>query len=297
MRKDWQSVAEHGTAFGIWFVLTVVRCLGRRAARLLLYPIAAYYLVRAGHARNAIADYRRRLGLSRSSRALFRHLLGFTHVTLDRVFFVQGRADLFHVTRFGHDHLASLHAQKTGAILLSAHLGSFEVARMESAASGIIVNVVVDFSNAARMNNALARMKKLATLRLIPVGGLESVLRIKECIEQGELVAIMGDRVLADQRSVTVPFLGRPARFPTGPYLIAAVLRCPVYLTFGLYLGGNHYTLHCEPFAHPVVLPRAEREPALTRYATQYADRLATFCQDAPDNWFNFFDFWEHHAT
>ncbi len=77
-----------------------------------------------------------------------------------------------------------------------------------------------------------------------------------------------------------------------GPYLLASVLHCPIYLTFGLYRGGNRYDMVCEPFAERVDLPRGAREEALAAYVQRYADRLAEHVQEAPDNWFNFFDFW-----
>ena len=84
------------------------------------------------------------------------------------------------------------------------------------------------------------------------------------------------------------------ARFgsPRGPYILASTLRCPVYFTAGLYRGGNHYELFCIPFADKVVLPRKRRQEAIQEYAQKYADTLADFVRDAPDNWFNFFDFW-----
>ena len=91
---------------------------------------------------------------------------------------------------------------------------------------------------------------------------------------------------------MTVDFLGSKAQLPAGPYLLAASLRCPVYLTYGVYRAPNRYELHCEPFAAAVVLPRGRRSDAIQQYAQRYADRLAAWCHEAPDNWFNFYDFW-----
>jgi predicted LPLAT superfamily acyltransferase len=79
---------------------------------------------------------------------------------------------------------------------------------------------------------------------------------------------------------------------PVGPYLLAAILRCPIYLTFGLFHEPNRYDLYCEPFAERVELPRAAREEAARGYVQRYADRLEHFCRLAPDNWFNFYDYW-----
>jgi predicted LPLAT superfamily acyltransferase len=76
------------------------------------------------------------------------------------------------------------------------------------------------------------------------------------------------------------------------PYALAAVLRCPIYLTFGLYLGRGRYGLHCEPFAERVELPRAERAVRVQALAQRYADRLAVYVRRATYCWVNFFSLW-----
>jgi predicted LPLAT superfamily acyltransferase len=115
---------------------------------------------------------------------------------------------------------------------------------------------------------------------------------VERLISGGELVGTMGDRVGEDGKAAQVPFLGAPAPFPTGPYLLAAALNCPMYLAFGIYQEPNRYTLYCEPFAERVVLPRSSRAEALAGYAARYAGRLEHYCRLAPYNWFNFFEFW-----
>jgi predicted LPLAT superfamily acyltransferase len=123
------------------------------------------------------------------------------------------------------------------------------------------------------------------------------VFRIKACVDRGELVAILADRVGLGGGVATVDFLGARAPMPTGPYALAAALGCPVYFTAGLYRAPDRYDLHCEPFAERVVLPRATRKAALAGYAQEFADRLARHTRMAPDNWFNFYDFWRAAAN
>ena len=93
--------------------------------------------------------------------------------------------------------------------------------------------------------------------------------------------------VLGDEESVTVPFLGTPARFPTGPFRLAVLLRRPIVLMFGLYRGGNHYDIHFE------ALEPASGENALEQSLRRYVERLEHFCRLAPYNWFNFYDYWK----
>ncbi|MBY0398974.1 lipid A biosynthesis acyltransferase, partial [Myxococcota bacterium] len=72
-----------------------------------------------------------------------------------------------------------------------------------------------------------------------------------------------------------------------------AILKCPIYLVFGLYHAPNRYALSCEPFAERLVLPRGSREEVLTEEVARYARCLEALAREAPENWFNFFDFWE----
>ena len=104
-------------------------------------------------------------------------------------------------------------------------------------------------------------------------------------------MAILGDRV-GHGAKTRVRFLGESIELPTGPYVLAALLDCPIYLTFGLYQPPNGYDLYCELFAEKVVLQRKQREEQLAAYAQRYAERLEHYCRLAPRNWFNFYDYW-----
>ena len=88
------------------------------------------------------------------------------------------------------------------------------------------------------------------------------------------------------------PFFGEEAAFPTGPFLLASLLKCPVYLVFGLYHPPKRYDLYCELFAESLDLPRKTRAESLQREVQRYAQRLEDYCRKAPHNWFNYFDFW-----
>jgi predicted LPLAT superfamily acyltransferase len=225
-------------------------------------------------------------------------MLRFVRCTLDAFFLVSGKTAPFKATRTGHDYLEALRKEKRGAILLGAHLGSFYAMRIESANERLPLHALMYTANARMLNDALSKLDPESAARILPLdpgGELQSLLRVRELIEEGALIAILGDRVPKDpspDRVVRVPFLGREASFPAGPFLLASMLRCPVYLTFGLSRDPDTYDLYCEPFADPVVLPRGNRQEALRSYVQAYAERLEHFARKHPDNWFNFYDFW-----
>jgi len=293
----WVQIAERGSALGIWTMVLLARFFGRRVARFFVAFVVAYFVVVAYKARRASAAYLRRMGQPHGWGGVYRHCLRFAHCTLDRLFWVAGRGDLFEVTKEGPEHLVKLAAERRGAILLGAHLGSFEAMLGSSQRVGHPLNIVGYFRNAPLINGVLQRINPAATARLISVApGVDFVLSLKERLDAGEMVAILADRVGLQERSVEVDFLGGKAHLPSGPFLLAAILRCPVYLTFGLYREPNHYHLICEPFADSVELPRKARDQAVKEYVQRYADRLAHHTRSTPDNWFNFYDYWRERT-
>jgi predicted LPLAT superfamily acyltransferase len=102
----------------------------------------------------------------------------------------------------------------------------------------------------------------------------------------------MVDRTRPGDRTVTVNFLGGTAEFPAGPWLLAAALKVPVMLVFGIWRGGDRYEAHVQLLSEKIDLPRQNRDAEVTRLVQQYADRLALQVRGAPYNWLNFFDFW-----
>ncbi|HET6438007.1 MAG TPA: hypothetical protein VFG59_08095 [Anaeromyxobacter sp.] len=291
----WQDVSEKGTVLGIATVVAVARLLGRRAAGWVIWFVAAWYALFHPAVRRASREYLGRLGAGAGLRQVIHHLYTFAQVSTDRFFLVRGEARRFRIERHGEEHLWKLQQERRGALILLAHLGSFEVLRALSRERKLPINVLGYFRNAPRLNSVLRRLDPGVDARLIEVrpGDPRFVFEVAERIEAGEMVGTMADRVGFDGKSVRVPFLGREASLPSGPYLLAAILRCPVYVGFGCYRAPDRYDLYCEPFEERVVLPRGPaREEALRRLASRYADRVEDFCRRYPDNWFNFYDYW-----
>lgn len=295
---EWRNIPEAGTVFGIRMLVLLARTFGRRIAGWLLYVVALYYAIVRGIARRASRDYLRRVGQRATFADVVRHLHTFAQVSLDRLFFLTERWESFRFEQRNHDRLVEAGMTGRGALLLGAHLGSFEVMRCRAKEFGVPVNVVVDFSNAERLNRVLRSLAPDAETRMISLveDPLAAMLAIRAAIERGELVAILGDRQPAakpgNARVVMSPFLGAEAAFPAGPWLLAHTLRCPVYFVAGVYTRPNHYALHFDLLADEVRLDRRDRAAALAGYVRAYAAMLETHVRSAPLNWFNFFDFW-----
>jgi predicted LPLAT superfamily acyltransferase len=295
-RKDaeWLARPERGTELGIKLLILTMRVLGRGGVRVVLAVVAFYYALFARAANRASREYLARLFPKVTFWMVVQHIRTFGEAAFDRMLFAAGRTDAFDIERTGKENLAELARKKQGAILLGAHLGSFEAMRAMAKHEDIKINVLVHFKNARKISAMLKAIAPDFQARIIEIdpAAPHFVLTVQERIEAGELVAVLGDRIGLGERTAVANFLGSPARFPVGPYTLAAVLKCPIYLTFGLYHRPRLYSLYCEPFAEAVDLPRKSRDAALQELVQRYAERLEFFVRRAPYCWFNFFDFW-----
>jgi len=291
-QSAWLRAGELGTVLGIRIVLAAATLFGRAPMRGLLAIIVLYYALAKREPREASRAYLTRMGQPAGFWDVYQHLLRFAQCAADRIFLIAGKTSLFEIHTHGSEHLRALSRDKRGAILLSAHLGSFEALHAQSNRDDLMVNVVGYFRNAARINRVLEQLGSSVHARLLePTPGIEFALKLRDCLERGEMVGVLADRNI-DGKTIEVDFLGSPASFPTGPFALAAALHCPVLLTFALHTPPNRYDLYCEPLAPHVALSRKDREAALRGYVQRYAERLEHYCRLRPDNWFNFYDFW-----
>lgn len=300
MKQEWINRPEGGSALGYRLISSFAMLCGRTAARLVLYPITAFYLVRRGPERRAARKYLQQvLGREPSLWDVAKQIHCFAAVTLDRVFLLSERFKRFDIRVFGLDVMREQWAKKQGVLVFGSHLGSFDSLRvLAEFRRDVQVRVVLDVEQNPTITAILNTLNPELARSIINArqDGAVTALAIKEALDQTALVTLLVDRARPGNQVVAADFLGRPAPFPTGPWQLAAALKVPVVLCFGLYRGGNRYDLHFELFADTVRMERSDRQASLNAIIQRFADRLAHYARSAPYNWFNFYDFWQIHA-
>lgn len=300
MSRDihWAHIAEGGAVLGMRAMYVIHRGLGRWPFRIVMLPVMIYYFLGRGIARRASLEYLSQLGIMGLQRywMSFRHFLAFGECILDKALAWSGRLPLDHLKIDGLDGLKQRLATGQGAVLLVSHLGNMEISRaLAKLEPDIKLTVLVHTKHAQRFNRFLGALNQESQADLIQVTEVSAAtaIMLAERLARGELVVIAADRVPVsdDPRVVFAPFLGREAPFPVGPFVLASLLKCPVFLLFSLKLADG-YHLSFEHFADSLNLPRSAREAALREAAARFAQRLEHYCRAAPLQWFNFFPFW-----
>lgn len=292
----WMQHEERGSLFWLRFMQKLSLLVGRPATRPIVYCIALYFLCAVAPARAALRAYLPRvLGRPAGWCDLYRHILSFASTIHDRTFLVADRFDAFSIRNHGVETIHELHLRNGGFLLFGAHLGSFEVMRSQARQRPDLKVCMAMFpDNAQRINAALAALNPAAMADLIPLGRLDSMLKVHNRLQEGAMIGILADRASGEDAGfASIDFLGSPARFPTGPFRMAAMLRQPVYFMAGLYQGGDRYELVFEPIADFSEIGPKDRDAAIREAMTRYASVLERHCRAAPYNWFNFYDFWE----
>ncbi|MBR8073297.1 acyl-CoA synthetase [Burkholderia cenocepacia] len=297
-RTAWAERQERSNASLLRVMTWISLRFGRQRARIVLHLIATYFVLFSPIACAASRDYLRRvLGRPARWRDVYRHVFTFAATIHDRIYLMNGRFDLFDIRLHGESLVDDALAGGRGAFLMGAHLGSFEVVRAIGRTHPDLRVVVTMYEkNARKINATLAAVNPAAQPEVIPLGQVDSMLKVRERLDANCMVGMLADRTLLDDAAASlrrVPLLGAPAAFPLGPLYMAAMLKRPVIFMTGLYRDGNRYDVHFETLADFSDVRRDARAAAVDAALARYVALLDKYCRAAPYNWFNYFDFWQ----
>jgi len=297
MSRAWFSQKERSCAFWLIIIRWIAIRLGRPVARIILYPISIYFLCFSIMARTASKQFLTRVtGKPAGIRQQFRHFHSFSATILDRVFLFTGQEKLLDIRIHDENVLLQQIESGKGCILLGSHLGSFEVLRVLADKHKKIALKVLMYEN---HNEKIVRFINVLNpdiaKSVISIGNVDSLLKVKESLDNGDVVGILADRIAENDKQIECDFLDGKAAFPTGPMTLAVMLDVPVVLFYGLYQGGRRYDIHFELLTDSPGTERANRNKQINLLTQTYVSRLEHYVRKAPYNWFNFYDYWRTH--
>jgi len=194
----------------------------------------------------------------------------------------------------GLEHIKNALAKGRGAIILTAHLGHWELGGILLDHLGFKVNVVQQQYDSAEQNQLLDKSKDMRGIKVIPSGDPATfAIRVHNALKNNELVAIQGDRDI-NKNGLSVEFFGRPANFPKWPALLAMKTGVPIVPAFTIMGEDGRY----HPVAEPEVamVDTGDQEADLRVNVTKLAGIIEKYVRNNPEQWFNFYYFWEQNS-
>lgn len=310
MSAHWATIGEAGALAGLRTMVWIHDHLGRTVFNIVLLPVMAYFYVRRPIARKASRDY-----LSKVKREhpqclkgkpgvwmSYRHFVAFGQALMDKVVaWVQppGGIDMHPEEQ---QLLFSLAEESDeGILLVGSHFGNLEYSRSIALRHpDLVINILLYDQHAANFAALITDSAPESRLNLIQVTDLdiELAIRLKEKVDNGEWVLIAGDRVPVGSTGnvCKVTFFGETADFPIGPWVLANLLHCPVYLLH-CFLKQGKYHLGLEHFADEIRPSGRDKRRSYQSEAQRFASALEQQVCQEPLQWFNFYDFWREQDT
>jgi predicted LPLAT superfamily acyltransferase len=289
MSDEWEGKSR-GTVLGYKIFIFFIRKLGIRAAYLLLYFVAFYYCFFAPKSTRSIYYYlrkRRGYGKIESIFYVFKSYFKFGQTIIDKAAVASGLKDQFTYEFDGVENITNLLDKGTGGILISAHVGNFELAEyfFEEIDTRSQINLVTTDAEHQNIKEYLESVTKRSNIKFILIQeDLSHIFEINGALSKGELVCFTGDRYFPNTKYLSEELLGAQARFPAGPFLLASRLKVPVIFVYVMKETAKHYHL----FARTVTVDHRDANGLLKKYITSVEWILEKY----PLQWFNYFDFW-----
>jgi len=294
MNKSWTDEKERSNPFTLRLICWIALNLSRPFARFWLYPITLYFLLTSPRVRFSSKNYLKRVpGKTGNLIQVAKHIFCFSATILDRVYFLTDQYDLFDITVHGSEILDKVVAQKQGCILLGAHVGSFEALRcLAITHENLPLKIMIYQDHNEMITKILDELNPKVSASVINLADDNALLQMKESIDEGYLIGMLGDRVMQKEKQAIFTLLGDNVAMPAGPLSLASILQVPVIQFYGIYLGGNRYKFIIEELMEVNSAPRKERDEIVEKHMKIYTHSLEQKIKQYPYNWFNFFDYW-----
>ncbi|MBF4492366.1 lipid A biosynthesis acyltransferase [Flavobacterium sp. JLP] len=287
--SQWDGKSK-GTVLGYRIFVFLIQKAGIRAAYVLLYFVASYYFLFLKKSNKAISYYfKERLQYSnfKAKKMVFKSYFTFGQTIIDKISISAGMRNKFTYEFDGIDILKRLLAEKKGGVLISAHIGNFEIAEhfFGEIDLDFQINLVTTDLEHSAIKNYLESVTKKSSVKFIIIrDDLSHIFEINAALANNELVCFTGDRYFEGTKSLSDKILGQEAHFPAGPFLIASRLKVPVVFVYVMKEPNLHYHL----YAREAVVKHRDEKGLLKAYI----ESLESMLEKYPLQWFNYFDFW-----
>lgn len=294
----WEGQSK-GTVLGHKLFVFILNHLGLKPAYFVLRFVAFYYFLFARESnKHSFFFYRHILNYKpgKARLKIYRNYYLFGQTLLDKVALLAGAKTNFTRTHEGGDVLDKIAAAGKGGILISGHIGNWEIAGQLLNRLNTTFNILMYENERENLKQYMDRIQTKKNVKIIAIkeGDLGHMIELYNAFSRNELVVMHGDRFRDQAKTITVPFLGKPAEFPAGPFIMAAKFGVPVTYVFAVKEGLSHYHLFA---SEPVHMKRARTEEqtqtAVQDLLQRYIMEFEKIVRRYPEQWFNYYAFWK----
>lgn len=288
--SEWDGKSK-GNLLGYKIFVFCIRNFGIRPSYAVLYFVASYYFLFLKKTNRVTFYYfHNRLGYSRARarKMVFMSYYTFGQTLIDKTAISAGMRNSFTYEFDGIERLRSLLADKKGGVLISAHIGNFEIAEyfLSDLDDKFQINLLTTDMEHRAIKQYLESIASKSSVKFIIIkDDLSHIYEINNALANNELICLTGDRYMEGVKHITYPLLGEDANFPSGPFLIASRLRVPVVFVYVMKEKKLHYHL----YAREAVVKHRDEKGLLAAYVENLEGMLKKY----PLQWFNYFDFWQ----
>jgi predicted LPLAT superfamily acyltransferase len=288
----WEG-RSRGSQSGYSIFVWLLRKGGLKPAYGLLHFVTLYYRWFVPAATKPLRYlYEKRMGFpaSRARQLIKRNIILFGQTLVDKIAILSGAQVPLDFTHEGVENIEKLVSEGKGGILLSAHLGNWEVAGHLLKRVEAPINIVMYDGEEQQMKQYMDQFEKKRSFNVILIkDDLSHIYEISAALTRNELICLHGDRFRPGQRTMTYNFLGEDARFPAGPFILASKLKAPVCFVFAFKETNFHYHF----YAYPGKIYEGRGQVGMEKMLDDYVLLLEDKIKQYPDQWFNYYDFWK----
>jgi predicted LPLAT superfamily acyltransferase len=287
--QQWVSRVK-GNSSGNHFFLWVIKHLGLYPAYFFLLFASVQYALFDKKSKQAIREFRSRLGLKTSFLNYIRHFRCFGESVIDRVYYQSFGVNPFRIESEDSELLDCEIKKGKGVILLGAHFGNYALAgSLLKGQINVAVNLVM-YSSEDESLKMRSTKESSGDFNIISINPdrPENIVEILNAIRKGEIVCFLGDRILGDQRCELIEFLEKEACFPSGPFLLASVAGTPIIPFFAIKQNINMYKVKV---FKPISI-KSKDSTEIRDAMSAYVSYLEEMVKENPTQWYNFYPFW-----
>lgn len=289
---QWSGKSK-GTILGYKIFVYCIKKLGIRAAYSVLVFVAFYYFVAYPTSFKAIFSYfrhRQQFSFFKAVLAVNKSYFTFGQVLIDKIAISAGLRNKFTFDFDGIDILKQLLSEGKGGILISAHIGNFEIA--EKFFADIDFNCHIHIVTVDQEHSVIKQYLESITdekpnVQFIYVKeDMSHIFEINDALSKNHLICFTGDRYFDQSRTIQAELLGKEAHFPAGTFMLASRLKTPVAYVYVMKEPNLHYHLYTRR------APEFKHRDAQA-VLNSYTDSVSQMLKKYPYQWFNYFDFWK----